>query len=292
MSRKYKPLGKGTSVCTVAAMLMVGNHTRSGIAAALCADRISVAHSLELLRRHGLAYKSHADLSREVLADGTYRRGPYPIVWAWNKVPFQYGDFCGPESNQKGNVMPLAEHKPKPLNAKHKRLIEMAYRPCGVTSRQFAIDQKIEQQAAASAFTSATRASRVVCVVHPADAKKVNRYFTSRSLANVWLAGPPPESGPVLIAIGARIKSTARQPGPQIKREKAPPEHAWRPDAHTACASKMASVAPSEALPPTSVGPSPKLWGAPRYAVDPATVPRTFSGPLGCDPMTGRAWGT
>ena len=134
--------------------------------------------------------------------------------------------FVDLQVTKKENEMPMPAHKPKPLNAKHKRLVEMSDRPCGVTSRQFAQDWGIEQKASASAFTSATRASRVVCVVHPQDAKKVNRYFKERAVANLWLAGPAPESGPVLVAIGARIKSRARQPGPQIKREKAPPEKA------------------------------------------------------------------
>lgn len=89
-----------------------------------------------------------------------------------------------------------------------------------------------------------------------------------------------------LVDIGERIKSTSRQPGPQIKRE--------QPARHTAGASKMVANAPSlpTAAPKITRGPSPAALGtAGRYYVDPATVPRIFGGRIGLDVETGKAWG-
>ena len=93
-----------------------------------------------------------------------------------------------------------------------------------------------------------------------------------------------------LTAIGERIKSSAKQPGPQIQRP-----HVAR---HTAGSSKMAPKLTSEeaiaAFDPANLQrcPAPVFGVGGRCYVDPASVPGIFSACRpGQDPTTGLAWG-
>lgn len=169
-----------------------------------------------------------------------------------------------------------------PLNARHALLVQLAGRPGGVSNHELQVAAGIKADQASSALHCSARSGRTRSVEHPGDKDHRRRYFVRREDAEAWQAGPAParvvyaRGVPKLTAIGERIKSKARQPGPQIPRERAPQGHSWRPDAHTAGSSKQAAPAASPALPPTSVGPSPVLGQALRYYVDPAAV----QGPL------------
>lgn len=275
--------GKGRSLCLVIRALMSAPATSKTISLDndICAE--SVDHSLMLLREFGLARKSCFELRRHVEPGGVYRPGKKPIIWAWNSIPFERGDFS--ECEKVVGEMQIEKRAPRPQTKEREKLIELASRKCGVLVSELAEVLKISPAHAASYCNTAGRYNHIIGMKRKGSRM---RYFVSREDGAAWAADG---AGPLLVAIGERIKSSARQPGPQLQRERAPQGHGWRPDAHTAGASKMAASAPSAALAPTAVGPAPKLWGTPRYAVDPATVPATFSGRLGCDPMTGQPWG-
>ena len=188
----------------------------------------------------------------------------------------------------------------RPLNLTHQTVVALASRPGGVTNKCLRDALGITSVAAASALNVSARSDRTMSVEHPGDKDHRRRHFTSRAAADAWLAGPAParveprRPTPKLSAIGEPIKSRARQPRPQLGREKAPQGHKWRPDALTAGSSKMASSAASEPAsgPKITIGPSPVFGIAARYYVDPATVHGPFeTAGIGRD-FTGRPWGS
>lgn len=197
----------------------------------------------------------------------------------------------------------------RPLNHAHQTILALAGRPEGVSTRCLREALGITTWAASSALHAAERAERTLCVQHPGDLDHRRRWFTDRDAAEAWMSGTAParveypSRPPKLSAIGEPIKSLAQQPGPQIKREKAPQGHSWRPDAgglakHTAGASKIAAqVSSGDATAAVGAdkiqrGPSPVYGLSARRYVDPATVERYFTGVgLGFDPETKKPWG-
>ena len=150
----------------------------------------------------------------------------------------------------------------RPLTALQLRLLELAARPCGCSSKHLQDDAGIDAKAATSALHSAHMRGRTAePVSHPRDQKHRLHYFTTAAAAKAWQAGPAPE--------------------PQQRATKAPQLHAWRgttPEAtsFTAGPSKLVADAPSApvAAPKITYGPSPVFGIAARYYVDPQSVPR------------------
>ena len=85
--------GQGANLCMILASLMHKENTAPGLVALLGMDKGVVRGGLDVLRQNGLVYRKKLGVERELKEDGTYKTGPFPIIWAFNNPPFQHGDF-------------------------------------------------------------------------------------------------------------------------------------------------------------------------------------------------------
>lgn len=77
--------------CAVMAALMWGPKTRVELADHVTDHLHTIDRVLKKLHHHGLIYRA-GSIPPEMNADGNYRTGKWPVLWAFNPTPFAEAD--------------------------------------------------------------------------------------------------------------------------------------------------------------------------------------------------------